>query len=61
MADKYFRDPIHGSISFDKDREKLVIDLINTSEFQRLRRIRQLGALHLTFHGAEHTRFTNSI
>src|SRR5881296_63428 len=61
MADKYFRDPIHKSISFDKEREKLVIDLINTREFQRLRRIRQLGALFLTFHGAEHTRFTHSL
>lgn len=61
MADKYFRDPIHGSISFDKEREKLIIDLINTREFQRLRRIRQLGALFLTFHGAEHTRFTHSV
>jgi len=61
MSDKYYRDPIHGSISFDKEREKLIIDLINTREFQRLRRIRQLGALFLTFHGAEHTRFTHSI
>src|SRR5436189_2138422 len=61
MADKYFRDPIHGSISFDKEREKLIIDLLNTREFQRLRRIRQLGALFLTFHGAEHTRFTHSV
>lgn len=61
MADKYLRDPIHGSISFDKDREKLILDLINTREFQRLRRIRQLGALFLTFHGAEHTRFTHSV
>jgi uncharacterized protein len=61
LANKYLRDPIHGSISFDKEREKLVIDLINTREFQRLRRIRQLGALFLTFHGAEHTRFTHSL
>jgi len=61
MPDKYLRDPIHGSISFDKEREKLIIDLINTREFQRLRRIRQLGALYLTFHGAEHTRFTHSV
>jgi len=61
MADKYLRDPIHGSISFDKERERLIIDLINTREFQRLRRIRQLGALFLTFHGAEHTRFTHSV
>ncbi|HEV8702036.1 MAG TPA: HD domain-containing protein [Candidatus Polarisedimenticolia bacterium] len=61
MASKYLRDPVHGSIGFDKEREKLVIDLINTREFQRLRRIRQLGALFLTFHGAEHTRFTHSL
>ncbi len=61
MANKYLRDPIHGSIGFDKEREKLIIDLINTREFQRLRRIRQLGALFLTFHGAEHTRFTHSV
>jgi HD superfamily phosphohydrolase len=61
MADKYFRDPIHGSIAFDKDREKLILDLIDTREFQRLRRIRQLGALFMTFHGAEHTRFTHSV
>lgn len=61
MADKYLRDPIHGSISFDKDREKIILDLIDTREFQRLRRIRQLGALFLTFHGAEHTRFTHSV
>lgn len=61
MASKYLRDPVHGSISFDKEREKLVIELINTREIQRLRRIRQLGALFLTFHGAEHTRFTHSL
>ncbi len=61
MASKYLRDPGHGSIGFDKDRERLVIDLINTREVQRLRRIRQLGALFLTFHGAEHTRFTHSL
>jgi len=61
VAEKYLRDPIHGSIHFDKEREGLVLDLINTREFQRLRRIRQLGALYLTFHGAEHTRFTHSV
>jgi hypothetical protein len=61
MADKYLRDPLHGSISFDKEHERLILDLINTREFQRLRRIRQLGALFLTFHGAEHTRFTHSV
>ena len=61
MSAKYLRDPVHGSIGFDVTRERLIIDLINTREFQRLRRIRQLGALFLTFHGAEHTRFTHSV
>ena len=61
MPAKYLRDPVHGSIGFEITREKLVLDLINTREFQRLRRIRQLGALFLTFHGAEHTRFTHSV
>ena len=61
MSAKYLRDPVHGSIGFDTVRERVVIDLINTREFQRLRRIRQLGALFLTFHGAEHTRFTHSV
>jgi len=61
MPAKYLRDPVHGSIGFDTVRERVVIDLINTREFQRLRRIRQLGALFLTFHGAEHTRFTHSV
>jgi HD superfamily phosphohydrolase len=61
MSSKYLRDPVHGSIGFENTREKLVLDLINTREFQRLRRIRQLGALFLTFHGAEHTRFTHSV
>jgi HD superfamily phosphohydrolase len=61
MPEKYLRDPVHGSIGFDRVRERLVVDLVNTREFQRLRRIRQLGALFLTFHGAEHTRFTHSV
>ncbi|HYV20374.1 MAG TPA: HD domain-containing protein [Verrucomicrobiae bacterium] len=61
MPEKYLRDPVHGSIGFDSVRERLVVDLVNTREFQRLRRIRQLGALFLTFHGAEHTRFTHSV
>jgi HD superfamily phosphohydrolase len=61
MPEKYLRDPVHGSIGFDLVRERLVVDLVNTREFQRLRRIRQLGALFLTFHGAEHTRFTHSV
>lgn len=35
--------------------------MINTKEFQRLRRIKQLGPASYTFHGAEHSRFTHSL
>ncbi|MDX1917597.1 MAG: HD domain-containing protein [Candidatus Caenarcaniphilales bacterium] len=56
-------DPIHGQIEFDtKDPEQaLLFALINTPEFQRLRRIRQLGFSAFTFMGAEGSRFIHSI
>jgi len=57
---KVFRDAIHGLISIDDDRE-LLLELINTPEFQRLRRIRQLGVSSLTYPNAEHTRFAHSL
>ena len=37
------------------------MDLINTKEFQRLRRIHQLGTTSFVFYGAEHTRFSHSL
>jgi uncharacterized protein len=60
---RVYHDPLHGGIALNADRpeERLVIDLIDTPAFQRLRRIRQLGPASLTFHGAESSRFTHSI
>ena len=52
-----FRDPIHGFVAI-YPHERRVID---TSEFQRLRRIRQLGLTHYVYHGAEHSRFGHAI
>lgn len=52
--EKVFRDPIHGTITIDN---QIILDLINTPEFQRLRRVKQLGTTSLVFHGAEHSRF----
>ncbi|MCA1203842.1 HD domain-containing protein [Priestia flexa] len=56
--EKVFKDPVHRYIHV---RDRLIWELIGTSEFQRLRRIRQLGTTYLTFHGAEHSRFNHSL
>ena len=56
--EKVFKDPVHRYIHV---RDKVIWDLIGTKEFQRLRRIRQLGTTYLTFHGAEHSRFNHSL
>ncbi len=55
---KIFSDPVHGFISVPK---RLLLGLIETPEFQRLRHIRQLGLGHLVFPGAEHTRFQHGL
>ena len=60
---RIFHDPIHKEIVFDsgKPEELMIMELIDTVAFQRLRRIKQLGAASLLFHGAESSRFTHSI
>ena len=60
---RIFHDPIHKEIVFDagKQEELMIMELIDTVAFQRLRRIKQLGAASLLFHGAESSRFTHSI
>jgi hypothetical protein len=58
-----YLDPIHQDIVLDRDKpaERLIMDLIDTEEFQRLRRIHQLGVSYFTFQGAEGSRFTHSV
>jgi hypothetical protein len=58
-----YLDPIHHEIVLDQDQpeERLIVDLIDTPEFQRLRRVRQLDVTSLTFQGAEGSRFTHSV
>ena len=60
---RIFHDPIHKEIVFDsvKPEELMIMELIDSPAFQRLRRIKQLGAAALLFHGAEASRFTHSI
>ncbi|CAM3285131.1 HD domain-containing protein [Vagococcus fessus] len=56
--EKVFRDPVHDDIHVS---HQVILDLINSKEFQRLRRIKQLGTTSLTFHGGEHSRFGHSL
>lgn len=51
------RDPIHRNILL----EPWAVDLIDSRELQRLRRVRQLGTAYLVYPGANHTRFEHSL
>lgn len=51
------RDPVHLDIEFPHK----YFALVNTSEFQRLSRIKQLSCEYLVFPTASHTRFSHSI
>jgi len=54
---KLVHDPIHGGIELDE----FAVRLIDTPEFQRLRRITQLGLAFLVYPSARHTRFEHSL
>ena len=63
MHERIYRDSVHNIIHLktDSDEGQLLMRLIDASEFQRLRRIRQLGLAHFAYQGAEHSRFTHSL
>ncbi|XP_065325713.1 deoxynucleoside triphosphate triphosphohydrolase SAMHD1-like isoform X2 [Pelmatolapia mariae] len=54
---KVFNDPIHGHIEL----HPLLVKIIDTPQFQRLRNIKQLGGGYFVFPGASHNRFEHSI
>ena len=54
---KFIRDSVYGDINLNKF-EVIIMDL---PQFQRLRRIKQLGLISLIYPGANHTRFEHSI
>lgn len=54
---KTIYDPLYGYIEF----EDYLINIIDTSEFQRLRDIKQLGCASYVFPSASHTRFEHSL
>ena len=61
---KMFRDPIHNVIDLDagdKRLNQLLVDLIDSREFQRLRYIKQLGFAFFAYPSGVHTRFEHSL
>ncbi|HEX8914256.1 MAG TPA: HD domain-containing protein [Humisphaera sp.] len=63
MPEKIIRDPVHDVVAFRLDRatDALLFRLLNAAEFQRLRRIRQLGMASLAYPGADHSRYSHSL
>ena len=51
------RDPVWGNIPLERE----AAELIDTSSFQRLRRVKQLGFAHLVYPGAVHSRFMHAL
>jgi HD superfamily phosphohydrolase len=63
LSERIYRDSVHNIIrvNTDSDEGRLVVSLIDTPEFQRLRRIRQLGLAYFAYQAAEHSRFAHSL
>ncbi len=63
LSEKIYRDSVHNIIRLETDTDagKLLARLVDTAEFQRLRRIKQLGLALFAYQGAEHSRFTHSL
>ncbi|XP_076023307.1 deoxynucleoside triphosphate triphosphohydrolase SAMHD1-like [Genypterus blacodes] len=57
QSNKVFNDPIHGHVEL----HPLLIKIMDTPQFQRLRHIKQLGGAYFVFPGASHNRFEHSI
>ncbi len=52
------RDPVHKYIHIE---DKVILDIVKAKEFQRMRRIKQLGPVSYVFPGATHTRFEHNL
>ena len=61
MATKVFRDPLYNYVSIDLSRDQWLLEVLNSREIQRLRRIHQLGVSHLTYPVADHSRLVHSL
>lgn len=62
-SERIYRDSVHNIIRLRTDSPEgaLIARLVDSSEFQRLRRVRQLGLAHFAYQAAEHSRFAHSL
>lgn len=60
-ADLHFNDLVHGEMLFPKSMSGAVERCIDSGEFQRLRRIRQLSFVLYRFPSTTHSRFEHSL
>lgn len=62
-SERIYRDSVHNIIRLKTDSPEgaLIARLVDSAEFQRLRRVRQLGLAHFAYQAAEHSRFTHSL
>lgn len=58
VLSKIINDPVHGFIEIPRG---LILSLMDTPVFQRLRRIRQLGQTPLVYPGGVHNRFNHAL
>jgi hypothetical protein len=56
MATKSVRDPLHNSISIERESDGRLLELLDTPAVRRLRRLYQLGVSDLAHPGADHNR-----
>ena len=63
MTDRIYRDAVHNIVRVETGTPngRLIGRLIDAREFQRLRRVRQLGLAYFAYQTAEHSRFTHSL
>lgn len=54
---KLVKDPVHGYIVLEED----MLRIVDSTAFQRLRRISQLPLVYLVYPGARHSRFDHSL
>lgn len=52
-----YKDPLYGQLQIDK----VYWDIIETPQFARLNRVKQLGGAYLVFDTATHTRYEHCI